>query len=348
LAASADRRLCFLSGEPEAATRSAPQADLTAPGAGIAGGSLASHGASLGSGALASSYGQLPLAFEANQGQAPAPVNYLAHGNGYTLSLTPQQAVLDSNSGAADTTLALQLVGANPLAPALGQNELITRTNYLTGNDPSGWYTNIPNYGQVAYQGVYPGVNLVYHGNQGRLEYDFVVQPGANPGAIQMRMHGVQGLSLDAQSDLVLHTAAGDVLEQAPIIYQQVNDVRQTVSGAFVLEGNNQVGFRVGAYDPSRPLVIDPTLSYSSYLTSSGWGIAVDGSGDAYLTGSSWGSTGLFVAKLNAKGTALDWFTTLASNGIGTGIAVDASGDVYVRGYPGRCLLTEAQPVRSL
>src|SRR5262249_32462916 len=116
----------------------------------------------------------------------------------------------------------------------------------------------IPNYGQVAYQGVYPGINPVYHGNQGWLEYDFVVAPGADPGTIQMRVQGAQGLSLAARGNLVVHAPGGDLVEQAPVLYQEVNGTRQAVSGRFVLEGSNQVGFQVGPYDPTRALVIDP------------------------------------------------------------------------------------------
>jgi hypothetical protein len=269
---------------------------------------------------LSPGYGRLPLAFEANVGQAAASANYLAHGNGYTLSLSAQQAVLDlgaSGGGAVRQTL----VGANPAAPAHGLDPLITRSNYLVG-DPSQWHTDIPNFGEVEYQGVYKGINLDYHGNQGRLEYDFTVAPGANPGLIQFAIQGARALTLDAKGDLVIHTAGPDVVEQAPLLYQEVNGVRQSVSGKFVLEGNGQVGFRVGAYDKSLPLVIDPTLNYASYLPASVNAVAVDSAGEAYVTGSG------FVDKVNAAGTALLYSTTIPATG--SGIAVDAAGDAYV------------------
>jgi hypothetical protein len=140
-------------------------------------------------------------------------------------------------------------------------------------------------------------------------------------------------MTLDAQGDLVLHTAGGNVVEQAPVLYQEIGAVRYPVQGRFVLEGHNQVGFRVGDYNDALPLVIDPTLSYSTYLPARGEGITVDGSGDVYLTGTGWGGSGVYVAKLNATGTGLDWVTNLGSSGVGTSLAVDASGDVYVGAY---------------
>jgi hypothetical protein len=301
-------------------------------------------GSALGSGAVPGAYGQLQLAFEANQGQAAPQVNYLAHGSGYTLSLTPQKAVLDLSNGTPTPgdVLNLGLVGANPTAPILGLDPLITKSNYLTGNNPAAWITNVPNFGQVEYQDVYPGVNLVYHGNQGQLEYDFSVAPGANPAGITLSIQGTQTLTLDAQGNLVLRTPAGDVVEQAPVAYQMVNGTRQAVSSSFVLQGDGEVGFQIGAYDPTRPLVIDPTLSYASYLPGPGVAIAVDSSGEAYVTGRTTGyndngtiGNGVFVDKLNTAGTALVYQTFLSSSGGGNGIAVDGAGDAYVTGYAG-------------
>lgn len=281
--------------------------------------------------ALAASYGQLRLAFEANQGQAPASVDYLAHGSGYTLALAADQAVLSLGQGTGGATLGVSLVGAKPAAPAVASDPLITRSNYLVGSDPSQWHTNIPNFGQVTYRGVYPGIDLVYHGNQGQLEYDFNVAPGADPGAITLAVQGATGMALDGQGDLVLHTAAGDVLEQVPVVYQDSGGVRQAVSGSFVLEGNGQVGFQVGPYDHSRALVIDPTLTYSSYLSGGGYGIAVDSTGDAYVTGVS--SSGAFVSEVNPAGTALIYTTYLGTSGdVGLAIAVDGAGDAYLMG----------------
>jgi hypothetical protein len=264
--------------------------------------------------------------------------------------------------------LAMNLIGANPSPLVTGLDQLPGTSNYFIGNDPSQWHTNIPNYGQVAYQGVYPGVNLVYHGNEQQLEYDFVVTPGSDPSTIRLRFQGADSISLDDQGNLVLSTALGDVLEHAPVVYQEVGGVRQTVAGQFVLLGQDEVAFRVGTYDASLPLTVDPVLSYSTYLGGSGLdgatGIAVDGSGNAYVTGSTAstdfpttvgafqdsshgvpnGSVNLspnaFVTKLNATGTALIYSTYLGGSGQGGGggdaaaaIAVDASGNAYVTGH---------------
>ena len=182
----------------------------------------------------------------------------------------------------------MQLVGASATPQVVGLDPLPGTTNYFIGNDPSQWHTDIPNYAQVEEQSVYPGVDLVYYGNQQQLEYNFTVAPGADPGVIRMAFTGAESAMLDDQGNLVLQTAGGPVVEQAPVLYQEVDGVRQAVSGQYVLEGNGQVGFAVGSYDRSQPLVIDPVLSYSTYLGGSGddvgYGIAVDAAGNAYVT----------------------------------------------------------------
>jgi hypothetical protein len=317
--------------------------------------------ASLTATALAAGYGQLPLSFEANQGQTAAQVNFLAHGDGYGLFLTPGEAVLSLLKPAAPAAppvqqdvLRLQLVGASPSAAVVGLDQQDGTSNYLIGNDPTQWHTHIANYGKVEYQNVYQGVNLVYYGNQRQLEYDFVVGPGADPGAIRLALQGATGMELDAQGNLVLHTTGGDVVEHAPVVYQDGAGSRQSVAGQYVLEDNGQVGFAVGAYDPARPLIIDPVLSYSTFLGGSGLdadtGIAVDGSGNAYVTGYTYssdfptmagafqttlgGGEDAFVTKLNATGNALVYSTFLggSSDDVGAGIAVDGSGNAYVTG----------------
>ena len=207
-------------------------------------------------------------------------------------------------------------------------------TNYFIGNDPSQWHTKIANYGRVAYEGVYPGVNLIYYGNQQQLEYDFVIAPGADPGSIRFAIQGTHNMHLDNQGNLVVSTAAGDVLEHAPVVYQQVGGARHPVAGQFVLLGLDEVGFQVGPYDASLPLTIDPVLSYGTFLGGSneeqGWAIAADASGDAYVTGATFstnfpttpgayqtslgGNRDVFVTKLNATGTALTYSTYLGGS----------------------------------
>jgi len=333
------------------------------------------------SSSVAQAYGQLPMSFEVNQGQTDAQVMYLTRGSGYTLFLTQDGAVLSlepssgktadpSSTPAAESGVALfmQLEGANPQAAIQGEDLLPGVSNYFIGNDPNQWHTNVPNYGRVAYQDVYPGVELDYYGNQQQLEYDFTVAPGADPQNIRLSFNGAQSVALDAQGDLVLHTTLGDILQHAPVVYQVVGGARQPVAGKFVLLGENQVTFQVGAYNHLLPLVIDPTLSYSTYLGGSGNdeanGIAVDSGGDAYITGTTYSTdfpttpgafqtgnvaasldgTEAFVTKLNASGTALVYSTYLggSTGAYGSGIVVDSSGDAYVTGGAGANFPTTA------
>ena len=160
----------------------------------------------------------------------------------------------------------MTLVNANPQSPAAGHDELPGKSNYFIGNDPAKWRTNIPTYAKVKYQGVYPGVDLVYYGNQGRLEYDFVVAPGADPRLVTLAFEGARDVHIDARGELVLGVEGGEVRQHKPVVYQEVAGVKQEVAGRYVMKGTRQVGFRVAAYDPSRPLIIDPVLVYSTYL----------------------------------------------------------------------------------
>src|SRR5262249_18371851 len=148
----------------------------------------------------------------------------------------------------------------------LGLDPLPGTTNYLIGNDPAQWHTGIANYARAEYQNVYPGIDLVYYGNQRKLEYDFVVAPAASAKVITLAFQGAEGLSLAAKGKLGLHAGGGAVVELAPVLSQESGGARQAVSGRYLLEGDGQVGFAVGAYDASKPLIIDPVLSYSTYL----------------------------------------------------------------------------------
>ena len=248
-------------------------------------------------------YSQLPLSFEANQGQTDKRVRFLARSRGYSLFLTGSEAVLmlqkRQGGGAALRTRPL---GANRSAAVSGLDPLPGLSNYFIGNDPRQWHTNVPTYAAVKYAGVYPGIDLVYHGHQGKLEYDFVVAPGADPHAIELSFEGATNLSLNRAGELVIGLSSGEVIELAPVVYQDVGGRRQLLPACgYVLLGRGRVGFKLEAYDRTRPLVIDPTLAYSTYLGGSGQdnngiggpfgsnffrGIAVDASGNAYVTGS--------------------------------------------------------------
>ncbi len=214
--------------------------------------------------------GQLPLRFEPNQGQTNPQVKFLARGADYGLFLTPDQAVLTLGGRARNSVVRMQLAGANPSAAVSGNEPLPGRSNYFIGNNPAKWHRDIPQFAQVRYQGVYPGVDLVYYGKQGQLEYDFEVAPGADPRAIAFQFKGPQRPHIEGNGDLILATGGGEVRLKAPRIYQASETGQQPVSGRFFVRRDGKVGFEVAAYDHSRALVIDPVLTYSTYFGGSG------------------------------------------------------------------------------
>jgi photosystem II stability/assembly factor-like uncharacterized protein len=317
-------------------------------------------------------YGKLPLSFEPNRGQGAADAKFLSRGTGYQLTLTAKGAVLklrqqtqpkttqtansaprmrDEQTSAKDMRprhaahaapapmieLGMKLVGANPKVQIEPEHELTGKTNYLVGRDPAEWRTDVPTYAQAHYREIYPGVDLLFYGNQRQLEYDFLVSPGAPTDQIRLAFSGATKLALDAQGDLVLTLPGGGTVRQPkPVLYQEVAGERREVSGGYVLQGKNQIGFRVGEYDHTLPLVIDPILVYSTYLDffaeSQNGGIAIDATNNVYLTGSD--GANVYVTKLNAQGTGFV-YTTLVGGGdgdIGLDIAVDSAGDAYVSG----------------
>ncbi len=307
---------------------------------------------------------KLPLSFEANQGQTDQRVKFLSRGSGYTLFLTEDSAVLalraKDKMHAKNAVLRMKLLGANVHPSVAGTDGLPGKSNYFVGNDPKQWRTNVPTYAAVKYAGVYRGIDLVYHGNRRRLEYDFELSPGADPRAIDLRFEGAQKLTVNRDGALVIKLGGDEVIEEAPVVYQEIGGARKTLAGKYVLRGKGRVGFSVAEYDKSRTLVIDPTLVYFTYLgglTSEdhGLGIAVDASGNAYVTG--WTSStdfpttpgvfqtayngnvtldfsggDAFVSKLNASGLVYSTYLGGNESDFGFGIAVDASGCAYVTG----------------
>src|SRR5437867_7304803 len=233
-------------------------------------------------------YGAIPLHFEANQGQTDHQVRFHARGHGYGLFLASTESVLVLRSpkrgrSSAGEVLRMKLLGANPHPAIDGREGLPGKSHYFVGNDPKKWRTDVPQYARVEYRDIYPGVSLTYYGNQGQLEYDFVVSPGGDPRRIRLGIEGAEQIHVDAGGNLVLSLPGGDVVEKAPVVYQGVHGVRKAVEGRFVLRGRGEVGFEVGAYEADRPLVLDPLLAYSTYLggsdTDQGQGIAVDAAG---------------------------------------------------------------------
>jgi hypothetical protein len=314
---------------------------------------------------------QLPLIFEPNQGQADSGVKFVSRGPGYSLYLDPSGATLAMQTaepalpgqiGVRRTvqSVRMTLAGANPVADVAGNDPLPGRSNYFIGNDPQKWHTGIPQYAGVHYRSVYPGIDLVFYGSQGKLEYDFKVAPGADPSQSELQFDGATKLELSG-GDLVLKGTGADVRLQAPRVYQRSAGQQQPVKGRFVLRAANRVGFEIGAYDRTRELVIDPTISYSTYFggangATSSPSIAVNGNGNIYLAGSTTandlplsatapfqstlggsGAQNVFIAELNPTlGTSgLLAMTYLGGSGTDTsvGLAVDDSGNAYVAGY---------------
>ncbi len=264
------------------------------------------------------SFAALPLAFEQNHGQTDARVQYMARGDGYTLFLTPNDAVFSLRapvSGDRDATSRLlqslsksslsrhqtqqwssavvhmQLIGADSSAKVAGSEPLSGLANYFLGNDPGKWRRNVPRYSRVSYANVYPGVDMAFHGEQRQLEFDFLVAAGADPKAIGFHFTGGQDMKTDDRGNLVISSAAGAVLLHKPVAYQDENGSRQNVDARFALKANNQVGFELGNYDRTRELVIDPTVTYGyatflgGTLEDDGFGVAFDSAGNAYVTG---------------------------------------------------------------
>ncbi len=194
----------------------------------------------------------------------------------------------------------MKLVGANPAPRLTGVEELPGKVNYLIGNDPHAWHTGIPIYSRVRSAQVYPGVDLVFHGDERQLEYDFIVSPGADPNRMALRITGAKQIELNQSGDLVLHTSSSQVLMHKPVIYQPVGAERRPVEGAFALRANGDVGFQLAAYDRSQPLVIDPKITYATFLGGAGQdqpsGVALDtvstpGKPKLYVSGVAFGMT---------------------------------------------------------
>jgi beta-propeller repeat-containing protein len=334
------------------------------------------------------------LRFEINQGQTDPRVKFLSRGSGYTLFLTETEAVLELRAGSAapaplplvrrageraglqgesrQTAIRMSLGGANSHARVVGLQPLPGKVNYFIGNDPKKWRTNVPTYGEVKYEDIYPGIDLVYYGDERQLEYDFVVAPGGDPRAIELDLSkpAARGVAprIDANGDLVIAINGGDLRFRKPIVYQAAGSgspaaEKDFVDGKFVLKGKRRVAFEIAPYDRTRALVIDPKLDYATYYGGSdyesGRAIAVDAAGSVYFTGHTLsasdfpthnneqgsfnGTVEAYVAKLTPDGSYYVYSTYLGGDsdaqdsGVGDGdaaygIAVDGSGNAYVVG----------------
>ncbi len=299
---------------------------------------------------LLDAYGRLPLAFEANRGQSRPEVKFLSRNAGHTLFLTGNGAQLQLQGA----TLTLQFPGANPRPAIEGAGVLPGHTNYFLGQDPKQWRTQVPNYARVEVDELYPGIDLVWHGNQRRLEHDFIVAPGADPRIIRMTLEGASSLKLDAQGALVAATAAGEVRFGKPDAWQERNGRREAVACEYILGRDGEVRYLPGEYDPTRELVIDPVLLYSSFLGGSGFeqafGVGLDKDGNIFLAGAAFnsdfpgaspiqaapgGDNDVFVVKLNPTASAVlygTWIGGTLQDTPGT-LAVDPDGNAYVAGF---------------
>jgi uncharacterized protein (TIGR03437 family) len=312
--------------------------------------------------AAAAGYGRLPLGFEPNLGQAGARVRYLARTAEASFYFEPRQAaVVRTQQGKAPVThlaaMRMAFEGANPAARIAALDRLPGASNYLTGADPSRWRLGVPRYARVVYHKLYPGVDLVFHGRERKLQFDFILDAGARPERIALRFSGVQRIEADGAGGLWLHYREGRFRLEKPFAYQEVDGRRQDAGGRFVLKPGGLVGFELARYDARKPAVIDPVISYGTFVGGArdevAMAVAVDAQGSAYLTGATAspelatagalqtalnggpaGRTDAFVTKLNSAGTALVYSTYIGGSAgdIGLGIAVDAAGSAYVTG----------------
>ncbi len=311
---------------------------------------------------------QRPLAFEPNVGQANAAAHYLSRGPGYAVFIAPSEAVLalaprQSGGGVSGravppAVVRMRVAGGRADAVLAPGPALPGRVNYLRGADPRQWRVDVPTHRSVTARQVYPGIDAVFYGSPSDLEYDFVVAPGADPDLVALDFTDVAGaplqLSVDTEGHLQFAGAVAGARMERPRLYQDIDGVRRVVTGAYVLDrtgGRSVVRFELGAYDSAHTLVIDPVLTYSSFLGGSGFDVAyaaaTDGVGNTYLAGTTFssdfpvvnalqgsGTFEAFVSKISASG-ALVYSTYLGGNGTteGRAIAVDAAGQVYVTGF---------------
>jgi photosystem II stability/assembly factor-like uncharacterized protein len=329
------------------------------------------------------SYGKLPLYFETNRGQAPGEFQFLARGRGYSFLLGPSEAVMalqqlersertphsmthDRDTSAVIThMIRMQFAGCSTRARMAGVEELSGKVNYLIGSDPSQWQRGLSTFASVKYEDLYPGIDLFCYGSEGRLEYDFAIAPGVNPGLIALQFTGVERLDLDTDGNLLLHVPGGQVRQHKPIIYQKIYGLRKEISGGYVIGASNSVSFQIGPYDHSKELIIDPILGYSTFIgggsTDRGADIAVDAAGSAYVAGETLSVlTNLvtpgafqtnyaggfldrtnqvggdaFIAKLKPSGAAFEYFTYLGGSGNdgANAIVIDSQGNACITGF---------------
>ena len=317
-------------------------------------------------------YAAVPMSFERNEGQVDASVAYLSRGPGYSVFLTRDEAVFslrqkrhandpkrvvpgsEPAGAASQAVIRMSLVGANQRPVIEGRGLQAGKSHYLQGNDAARWRGNVARYGKVQYRDVYPGIDLVYYGNQRELEYDFLVAPGRDPDQIVLGFSGMASLRLNAAGNLVLQTAVGEVIQHKPVVYQEVAGKRVPIEGAYRLLAGNRVGFTVDRYDTSLPLVIDPIFAFTSYLGGNTGDqvidLAVDKDANLYALGCTapfsfgplnydhdgvYPGCDVFVTKFNSDLTRTIYTTFVGGAGddVGLAIKIDGNGNPVVAGY---------------
>ncbi|MEG5164210.1 SBBP repeat-containing protein, partial [Microcoleus sp. AT3-A2] len=309
------------------------------------------------------SYGQIPLSFIANAGQTDPNVKFQVKGAGHSIFFTPneisfvafQQPNEPGNQATNSSVVRSSLANSNPNPKISGLEKLPGVANFLLGEDSSQWQTNVPTFNGVVYQNVYQGIDRIFKGTEGQLKSEFLVAPFADPSQIKMNYTGVNDIRLRDDGALILETPLGELIDDAPIVYQDINGQRVNVPAAYNLLGNGQVNFSLGYFDRTQPLVIDPVLAYSTYLGGSdnenANRIAVDSTGAAYIIGTTHsnnfpttpgayqttlvgGISDILVTKINPEGTALVYSTFIGgpNNDEGFDIAVDSQGNAYLTG----------------
>lgn len=326
--------------------------------------------------AAAQNYAKLPMNFEATEAEASRLTTFQSRAAGYAVSIAPDMTVLalaglqhpSARSSKTmpgspkaqpfpaknqPTIVGMRFVGANARAKMVGLSELEAKSNYYLGSDPAKWRTGISHYEKVQCKDIYPGIDLFFYGNRNQLEFDFVISPGASPEVVRLTFEGAESIRVDENGDLVLHTSDREVKLQAPTTYQVRDGQRNAVAARYGITGENEVSLQVAAYDKSSALVVDPVLSYSTYLGGSdedfGLNIATDNAGNAYVSGytvstdfpltgrsllnSNQGGVDAFVSKFGPTGTLL-YSTYMGGNSddFGLGITADSWGNIYVTG----------------
>ncbi len=326
--------------------------------------------------------GQMPLAFEMNVGQADEQYQFVGRGQGYNVSVSAHELLLTLNKPvdfgglpeqdadgqfigledepaplpdpAPPTQLQIELLGANSQAIGVGLDALGSTSNYYLGGDDGDWRTNVAHFANVQYTDVYSGIDVVYRGNEGNLQYDFLLDPGADPDSILLAFGNSSRLQVDGEGNLLVELEDGQVIQHAPVIFQDIDGERQYVDGGYVVLADDQVAFEIGSYDAGESLVIDPVLTYSSFLggtgTDVGMGIGRDDAGNIYLAGytnstdfastngsANAGNYDVFVTKLSPSGDQILYSTYLGGAGDDRGwsLAADGAGNVYVTGRTG-------------